>query len=88
MTPLLIFNAGSSSLKLALFVDSLSRRLVFSKGIDRIGSTQATFALKGNDESVGIAAPHQASGLDDLLQRLAVHEQVKTGIIEYFNYEI
>ncbi len=75
MKPLLIFNAGSSSLKFALFENNVSPGLLSSGGIDRIGSTQATFALKGTDdqssERVEISAPDHACGLDYVLQHLA-----------------
>jgi|SRR5690625_1831175 len=75
MKPLLILNAGSSSLKFALFKNDVSSTLLSSGGIDRIGSTQATFTSKGNDdtssERVGISAPEHAVGLDYLLQHLA-----------------
>ena len=72
---LLVLNAGSSSLKFALFDGGSSLVRIFSGVIDRIGSPEATFTLKGNEgqqmERKGISAPNHISGLDYLLKRLA-----------------
>jgi acetate kinase len=70
----LALNAGSSSLKFALFKDAepLVRR--FSGAIDRIGLPAATFTLKDGDarqiERVEIPAPNHAGAMDYLLRRL------------------
>ncbi len=71
---MLALNAGSSSLRFALFdVGSPLARIV-SGVIDRIGSSEATFTLTGNEgqptERVGISAPNHVSGLEYLLKRL------------------
>ncbi len=72
---LLVLNAGSSSLKFALFDGRSSLVRIFSGVIDRIGSPEAAFTLKGNEgqqmERVGISAPNHVKGLDYLLKRLA-----------------
>jgi acetate kinase len=70
----LVLNAGSSSLKFALF-DGGSPPVRRSSGvIDRIGSPKAGFTLKGiqgqQAERVGISAPNHVKGLDYLLERL------------------
>lgn len=71
----LVLNAGSSSLKFALFDGGSSLVRIFSGVIDRIGSPEATFTLKGNEgqqmERMGISAPNHVKGLDYLLKRLA-----------------
>ena len=71
---LLVLNAGSSSLKFAVFEGGSSLVRIFSGVIDRIGSPEATFTLKGNEgqqmERVGISAPNHVGGLDYLLKRL------------------
>jgi acetate kinase len=70
----LALNAGSSSLKFALFKDAepLARR--FSGAIDRIGLPAATFTLKDGDarqiERLEIPAPNHAGAMDYLLRRL------------------
>ena len=72
---LLVLNAGSSSLKFALFDGRSSLVRIFSGVIDRIGSPEATFTLKGKEgqqmERKGISAPNHIIGLDYLLKRLA-----------------
>jgi len=72
---LLVLNAGSSSLKFALFDGGSPLVRIFSGVIDRIGSPEATFTLKGNEgqqmERKGISAPNHVKGLDYLLKRLA-----------------
>ncbi len=45
----LVLNAGSSSLKFALFDGGSPLVRIFSGVIDRIGSPEATFTLKGNE---------------------------------------
>lgn len=74
--PVLVLNAGSSSLKFALFVDDGTSLVRLVAGvIDRIGSSAATFAWKGvagqPTDSVEIPASDHVSGLDYLLKRLA-----------------
>lgn len=67
-------NAGSSSLKFALFAGEAPVR-VLSGAIDRIGSPDATFRLRtiegDQTERAGISAPSHASCLDYLLKPLA-----------------
>ena len=71
----LAINGGSSSLKFALFEAGSPLLRIRSGTIDRIGSPEATFTLKGSSdqpkERVGISAPNHVSALDYLLQRLA-----------------
>lgn len=73
--PLLVLNAGSSSLKFALFDSGAPLVRLGSGVIDRIGSTAATFASKGVagllTERVAISAPDHVSGLGYLLKHLA-----------------
>jgi acetate kinase len=73
--PLLVLNAGSSSLKFALFDSGAPLVRLGSGVIDRIGSTAATFASKGVagllTERVAISAPDHVSGLGHLLKHLA-----------------
>jgi acetate kinase len=70
----LALNAGSSSLKFALFKDAEPLVRSFSGAIDRIGLPAATFTLKGGDarqiERVEIPAPNHAGAMDYLLRRL------------------
>ena len=71
----LALNAGSSSLKFALFGVGAAPVCVLSGAIDRIGLPEATFSLRAigsrQTERAGICAPNHASGLDYLLKRLA-----------------
>ncbi len=73
--PVLVLNAGSSSLKLAVFDcgPPLVRRV--SGAIDRIGTSQATLSLRGiaggSPEPAAIDAPDHVSSLEPLLERLA-----------------
>src|SRR5680860_885910 len=71
----LALNAGSSSLKFALFDSNSPRVRILSGAIDRIGSPEATFTLKRiagqQTERAGIPAPNHVSGLDYLLKRLS-----------------
>jgi acetate kinase len=74
MNSLLILNAGSSSLKFALFGGGAAPVRVLSGAVDRIGQPDATFTLKnaggGEPERAGISAPNHGSCLDYLCQRL------------------
>ncbi|MEO7299209.1 MAG: acetate/propionate family kinase [Verrucomicrobiota bacterium] len=71
---LLVLNAGSSSLKFALFDGGSPLVRILSGVIDRIGSPKATFTLKGKEgqqtERIGISAPNHVGGLNYLLKRL------------------
>ena len=71
----LALNAGSSSLKFALFGGEAAPVRVLSGAIDRIGSPGATFTLKRIErpqaEHSTVSAPDHASCLDYLLERLA-----------------
>ncbi len=71
----LALNAGSSSLKFALFVGGAVPVRLLSGAIDRIGSPDATFTLKiikdRQAERVVVSAPNHAGCLDYLLKRLA-----------------
>ena len=71
----LILNAGSSSLKFAIFRGEAAPVCVLSGGIDRIGLPEATFTLRKTGsqqtERAGISAPNHVSCLDYLLKRLA-----------------
>jgi acetate kinase len=70
----LALNAGSSSLKFALFAGGEVPVRMLSGGIDRVGSPDATFTLKqskdGQTERVVISAPNHAVCLDYLIKRL------------------
>jgi acetate kinase len=72
---MLVINAGSSSLKFALFDGDAPLGRIFSGAIDRIGSREATFILTGIEgrqaERIRISAPNHVSGLDYLLERVA-----------------
>ncbi len=79
----LIFNAGSSSLKFALFDSGAALARVLSGAIDRIGLPDATFtveevATQQTDRTV-VSAPNHASCVDLLLKRLAE----RTGSTEF-----
>ena len=71
----LALNAGSSSLKFALFDGNSPPVPILSGAIDRIGSPKATFALKQTagqqEERTGIPAPDHVTGMDYLLRRLS-----------------
>lgn len=71
----LALNAGSSSLKFALFDRHSPNVPILSGAIDRIGSPQATFTLKQvagqQTEHASIPAPDHVSSLDSLLKRLS-----------------
>jgi acetate kinase len=69
----LALNAGSSSLKFALFKDTKPMARTWSGAIDRIGLPGATFTLKGIDgqpKRSDIAAPNHISAMEYLFQRL------------------
>jgi acetate kinase len=70
----LALNAGSSSLKFALFADATPLVRSFSGNIDRIGLSKPTFTLKGSDgqkiESVEISAPNHVRAFEHLRHRL------------------
>jgi len=69
----LALNAGSSSLKFALFDDNSPPVRILSGTIDRIGSPKATFTLDHTalqqPERADIAAPNHVSGLNYLRSR-------------------
>lgn len=71
----LALNAGSSSLKFALFKGSAPLIQVLSGAIDRIGSPESTFALKHiggqQAERARLPAPDHVSALTYLLERLS-----------------
>ncbi len=73
-TSVLTLNAGSSSLKFALFSADSPVSPVVSGAINGVGSTLATFTLKGLQgevlERAAIAAPDPVVGLAYLLARL------------------
>ena len=72
---LLALNAGSSSLKFALFEGNSPPLQVLAGDIDRIGSPQSTFKWKHMSRQqaadVQILAPDHVSGLNYLLERLS-----------------
>ena len=72
---LLALNAGSSSLKFALFEGNSPPLQVLAGDIDRIGSPQSTFKWKHMSRQqaadVQIQAPDHVSGLNYLLERLS-----------------
>ena len=76
----LALNAGSSSLKFALFKDASPPARLFAGAIDRIGLTESGFILKGPNgepiERVKVSAPNHVAAVDFLLQRfdrMSVH---------------
>ena len=72
---ILTLNAGSSSLKFAVFSGAGAAARLLSGKIDRIGSPEATFTLKTMEEGrtvpAKISAPDHASCVSHLFQRLA-----------------
>lgn len=72
--PLLVLNAGSSSLKFAVFKASAKPELMVSGTIERMGTAGATYtqktAAKKATEPEKISAPDQRHGLEYLLKRL------------------
>jgi acetate kinase len=71
----LVLNAGSSSLKFAVFDSSPSLTRTFAGTIDRIGSPKASFTLRGIDsqetERAEIPAGDHVHSLEYLLERLS-----------------
>ena len=71
----LALNAGSSSLKFALFGGGTVPVRILSGAVDRIGLPEATFSLRKIEsqqtEHARVSAPNHASCLDYLLKRLA-----------------
>lgn len=71
----LTLNAGSSSLKFALFGGGADPVRILSGAIERIGLPEATFTLNKiasqQTERAGISAPNHVSCLDYLFKRLA-----------------
>lgn len=71
----LALNAGSSSLKLALFDGGTVPVRVLSGAVDRIGLPKATFSLRKVEglqtERAEVSAPNHVSCLDYLIKRLA-----------------
>ena len=68
----LVLNAGSSSLKFALFENAAPPVQTAAGAIDRIGSGQASFTLKGpKPEQAEVRATNHVSGLEYLLERLS-----------------
>ncbi len=71
----LVLNAGSSSLKFALFGGATTPIRILSGAIDRIGLPKATFTLtkvkSPQAERAEVSAPDHVSCLDYLLARLA-----------------
>ena len=70
----LALNAGSSSLKFALFKGGEPLARTFSGGIDRIGLDKSNFILKGSDgqkiASEQISAPNHVGAFEHVRQRL------------------
>jgi hypothetical protein len=68
-------NAGSSSLKFALFAGGTMPVRILSGAVDLIELPEATFSLRRIEsqqtEHAGVSAPNHASCLDYLLKRLA-----------------
>ena len=71
----LILNAGSSSLKFAVFNSRPALIRTFTGAIDRIGSANASFTLSNIEskqtERAEISATDHVAGLEHLLQRLS-----------------
>jgi acetate kinase len=71
----LILNAGSSSLKFAVFNSRPALTRTFSGVVDRIGSSNASFTLSNIEskqtERAEISATDHVAGLEHLLQRLS-----------------
>ena len=68
----LALNAGSSSLKFALFNDGSPPKRRVSGAIDRIGLSESAFTLKsagGETERVKVSAPNHVSAMEYLLRR-------------------
>ena len=72
--PVLVLNAGSSSLKFAIYENRPSLTRIHSGSIDGIGAPEASFVLKedagGRTEKASLSAPDHVTGLDYLLRQL------------------
>jgi acetate kinase len=72
---LLILNAGSSTLKFAVFNSRPALTRTFSGAVDRIGSSNASFTLSNIEskqtERAEISATDHVAGLEHLLERLS-----------------
>jgi acetate kinase len=72
---LLILNAGSSSLKFAVFNSRPTLSRIFTGAIDRVGSSNASFMLSNIEtkgtERAEISAPDHIAGLEHLLEHLS-----------------
>jgi acetate kinase len=72
---LLILNAGSSSLKFAVFNSRPTLTRIFTGAIDRVGSSNASFTLVKigghQKERAEISAPDHIAGLEHLLEHLS-----------------
>jgi acetate kinase len=72
---LLILNAGSSTLKFAVFNSGPALTRTFSGVVDRIGSSNASFTLSNIEskqtERAEISATDHVAGLEHLLERLS-----------------
>lgn len=72
---LLILNAGSSSLKFAVFNSRPALTRTFTGAIDRVGSSNASFTLSNikskQTERAEISATDHIAGLEHLLERLS-----------------
>src|SRR4051812_790485 len=69
----LALNAGSSSLKFALFKGGSTTTRLLSGSIDRIGLSESTFTLKEiageQTERVKVSAPNHVKAMEYLLRR-------------------
>lgn len=70
---LLALNAGSSSLKFAVFTAGLSPERISSGGIDRIGTSGATFTVKelGRSKEEKVSARDHCAAFEHVLDRFA-----------------
>jgi len=68
---ILTINGGSSSIKLALFEAADSLQRILEGGIERIGTSEATFRVKGSDQadsfSRSLKAPDHAAAVAALM---------------------
>lgn len=80
----LALNAGSSSLKFALFKGATSMERTLSGNIDRIGLSSPTFTLKkaqGDSQRTEVSAPHHIAALEYLLRRLGELNETAFGAV-------
>ncbi len=72
---LLTLNAGSSSLKFALFAEGASPVRIMAGEVDRVGSEHATLTLReiasGQTRTISVSSASQAACLDKLFELLA-----------------